>query len=187
MRFLTDEVDKAGKQLSTSADQLGPYLKKLCEEEKYAEYIILGTSLIEFVLQKLVLAHDHSINFSLLVADMMSGTISPNEIRIISRDKKKSTRSAGTQLGDLNKFFGFHFYNDGLAARVMELIQNRNDVIHDLIEKYDGNLEKANNAFKTYAIGEPIQDIFIQLLKVQERLALDNRVKNEAAQKMKPK
>lgn len=169
MTELTNRINETGEKLPVIINNIDPYLRKLREEEKYAEYVLFGGQVIEFVVEELITVYEHAINYALLILEQGVG----NTTKKLQVEAAKVNTNDG--LGTLvSKLYQHYKLDEGsLITELDILVTKRNSVAHDLVKIYEGKMDRVNESIKPYAELQPIEKIFSSIINLQEEINRD--------------
>lgn len=151
MKNSAERMDRGSEKLELLAQNLIPELQRLKSEKNYTSYILIGAGAVEFLLEKLFIAYVHLFNANSLSIEIALNDGFPQELHI------KPPSTSGRILKALKEHFRFHDYHSATYDKLRELIDTRNEIAHELIDKYDGDIRKLNESLKPYAESDPVE------------------------------
>jgi len=167
MSELRDSIAEYADKFPRIFSNVNPYLKEKRFSGNYLEYIIFGTALIESILYRFfdVLAHSHSYD-SFVKEIESTGTVSDSaDVKMVSR---KDEDPFGALVRKLVNDFNIDQTYPNLYKKLTTLKIKRNAIAHDFIDEYEGDFDKANNDFKSYADGQPIELLINEIAKISD-------------------
>lgn len=167
-----DEINTVPMLLITGINSLKERLLDLKNKDLYVEYIVLGSQIIEYMLEKLVVVYQHAINIALAANEIGVGSKVPLELTI---QQNKNREGIGIHLEKLVQVY--HCDDLELIQLSQELNGFRIAAAHKILKDYAGDILKLNSEIKTYVTkhnGDPIEKVFEKIINLQERITTDS-------------
>ena len=172
-------INDGTTKMALASNHLSKGLQKLRSEGNYASYIVIGTNSVEFLLDKLFTLYVYALNLSAIAAEVASKDYYPYELDL------KAPSTSGQILKNLKEKFKFDVYNEELYGQLDSLIKKRNEIAHELIDTFDGDLSKVNESLKNYSETEPIETLSNKITALTNDIVVSIQAKlnSEAVQK----
>lgn len=176
LKTAVEEMNKLRAQIAEYLEKfpriqnnIYPYLRKYRENGEFLTYIVFGTGLIENVLDKLFLVvMNHSTSHTKAFQELGSAG-APLEVDVLDV-VPKSGDSFGRLIGLLEKNFQISLKYPELNEKLTTLNRKRNDIVHDLIDQYEGDIQKANDDLKSFTKNQPIEILLKEIFKIQNEI-----------------
>jgi hypothetical protein len=150
------EIDSDRKKIGRSIDAITPHFVSLKESGDNVGYILLGTSLVERQIINTVKAHVHAFNVFALLNDISTTRVFAYHLDL----NLKKRLTAGNAMKILEDNFDFKNNHQKLHERTNELIKIRNNIAHQIVDEFEGDINRANSELNSYAEREIVENVF---------------------------
>ena len=176
---LTQEVNSSGSDIAQLINDVEDKFKVIQENKDVFTYLVLGAQVLDFLLIRLSKVFKHAVLFDL----KFSKELTQSDYLYSVNMKLPDELTLGRKLGWLRKNFRIDELYPDFYKRADKFIKDRNTAVHDLIEKYRGDIKQFNLEKRNYLDEEVLEGLLSKILDIQEEITKGhqekgNRLKN---------
>ena len=161
-------------QFPLLVSNLETHFEILRNEERFIEYMVLGSQLIDHLLYHVLLNLQHALNFSSLVNELEKESKLPLEVDLeVGEDQ-----TLGEYIKIARRRFKMDEYRPDLMTKLEQFNSHRRNSVHNIVKDFSGDISKANESLRPYCKGMPVEIIITWIVKLQGDISDDMAKRN---------